>query len=163
MSPSRLHAWHSAGGLADNVWQYLSLPSRHFESAVADLARTHSIAITGTIVHGTSISLPAAPNVNPFGTFRCEESTKQWTTYIQDAEQSMKDTSHLSLLNEAFFFDAEGQRRGTYVKKNLWHPERCDHLYCRYSLSQVDQIGSTSILAKITIPFLTHHGAKPGS
>lgn len=36
----------------------------------------------------------------------------------------MSDTSHLTLLNEAFFFDSEGKRRGKYVKKNLWHPER---------------------------------------
>lgn len=36
----------------------------------------------------------------------------------------MGDTSHLTLLNEAFFYDSTGTRLGTYVKKNLWHPER---------------------------------------
>jgi predicted amidohydrolase len=103
--------------------QYLSLSSRHLEDAVADLARTHEIAITGTIVHGTSSKLPSIPVVSPFGEARAE-NTGTWTRYIQDAQDSMGDTSHLTLLNEAFFFDAEGKRRGSYVKKNLWHPER---------------------------------------
>lgn len=80
--------------------------------------------MTGTIVHGSSSTLPAPPTLNPFGSFKSPDSAKPWTDYTQEIKESMGDTSHLTLLNEAFFIDAEGKRRGSYVKKNLWHPER---------------------------------------
>lgn len=88
------------------------------------LARKYEIAITGTIVHGSSSTLPSPPTANPFGSTRSEDATMQWTEYTQRIQKAMGDTSHLTLLNEAFFYDAEGKRRGSYVKKNLWHPER---------------------------------------
>jgi hypothetical protein len=53
-----------------------------------------------------------------------EEATRKWAEYFQQVKNEMGDTSHLTLLNEAFFYDSAGTRRGTYVKKNLWHPER---------------------------------------
>jgi hypothetical protein len=65
--------------------------------------------------------LPAVPEVNPFSE---GGDSKQWSEYIQQVQSEMQDTSHLTLLNEAFFFDSTGERRGKYVKKNLWHPER---------------------------------------
>jgi hypothetical protein len=77
--------------------------------------------ITGTIVHGTSSSLPAVPEVNPFSG---DSSSKEWSRYLQDVQSDMQDTDHLTLLNEAFYYDTRGKRLGTYVKKNLWHPER---------------------------------------
>jgi hypothetical protein len=93
------------------------------EECIADLARKYEIAITGTIVHGTSTSLPPIPEVNPF-TENSDEATKKWSQYFQQIQSEMTNTDHLTLLNEAFFYDSTGKRRGTYVKKNLWHPER---------------------------------------
>jgi hypothetical protein len=93
------------------------------EECIADLARKYEIAITGTIVHGTSTSLPSTPAVNPF-TEKSDEATKEWSQYFQQIQSEMTNTDHLTLLNEAFFYDSTGKRRGTYVKKNLWHPER---------------------------------------
>jgi hypothetical protein len=93
------------------------------EECIADLARKYEIAITGTIVHGTSTSLPSVPEVNPFAE-KSDEATKKWSQYFQQIQSEMTNTDHLTLLNEAFFYDSTGKRRGTYVKKNLWHPER---------------------------------------
>ena len=87
------------------------------------MARKYEIAITGTIVHGTSTTLPAIPGVNPF-TEDSGEATKEWADYFQKIQPEMANTEHLTLLNEAFFYDASGTRRGNYVKKNHWHPER---------------------------------------
>lgn len=71
----------------------------------------------------------------------------------------MGDTSHLTLLNEAFFFDAEGKRRGSYVKKNLWHPERSvPSIIARYQAHDAESI---LILGKIITPSLIRHGVKP--
>jgi hypothetical protein len=44
--------------------------------------------------------------------------------YLQTIRSRTRLTCELTLLNEAFFYDSTGKRRGTYVKKNLWHPER---------------------------------------
>jgi len=93
------------------------------EECIADLARKYEIAITGTIVQGTSTSLPAIPDVNPF-VEKSDDATKKWSEYYQKIQSEMANTDHLTLLNEAFFYDATGKRRGTYCKKNLWHPER---------------------------------------
>jgi predicted amidohydrolase len=103
--------------------KYLSLPSRYMEECIADLARKYEIAITGTIVHGTSTSLPSIPDVNPF-VENSDDATKKWSEYFEQIQSEMANTDHLTLLNEAFFYDSTGKRRGTYVKKNLWHPER---------------------------------------
>jgi hypothetical protein len=93
------------------------------EDNIAGLAKEYEIAITGTIVHGTSTSLPSIPDSNPFAK-DSEEATKKWADYYQHIQSEMANTDHLTLLNEAFFYDSTGKRRGTYVKKNLWHPER---------------------------------------
>jgi predicted amidohydrolase len=93
------------------------------EGCIADLAKKYEIAITGTIVHGTITSLSSIPDANPF-VEKSDEATKKWSEYFQQIQSEMTNTDHLTLLNEAFFYDSTGKRRGTYVKKNLWHPER---------------------------------------
>jgi hypothetical protein len=89
-------------------------------------AKDLGIAITGTIVHGSSEALPTAPRGDPL--MRTEEDVdcterEAWIDYLVNVAAHKTDVD-LSLINEAFYIDASGEKIGSYTKKNLWHPER---------------------------------------
>ncbi|KAL7420091.1 hypothetical protein Q5752_005056 [Cryptotrichosporon argae] len=120
-------------GIVNEHRQYLTLASRHLESFIARLAKEHSVAIVGTIVHGvhTTSTLPTS---DPFAHIPLRSSAAEadptsvadeWRAYLSSSAGLFEaDKSAYALENEAFFLDRAGNLGGKYVKRNLWHPER---------------------------------------
>jgi hypothetical protein len=91
------------------------------------MARRYSVAITGTIVHGACEGLGAPPQRDPFELSSVEGASsarQEWLDYLGQASEALADESNFRLVNEAFYFNDKGEKRGRYTKKNLWHPER---------------------------------------
>lgn len=91
------------------------------------MARRYSVAITGTIVHGACEGLAIPPQRDPFEPASVEGSSsarQEWVDYLGQASEALANDSNFRLVNEAFYFDDKGEKRGRYTKKNLWHPER---------------------------------------
>jgi hypothetical protein len=112
----------------------LSLCSIWLEHWIAEYAKRYSIAITGTIVHGTNNALPIPPTSDPICLSDPEESLLariEWYTYFEEAGHGLEDDSHYTLINEAFYIDSVGKKVGKYTKKNLWHPERYVYNVCQ--------------------------------
>ncbi|RXK41014.1 hypothetical protein M231_01645 [Tremella mesenterica] len=126
-------------GVLNNGRQYLTLPSSHLLNFVQSLARIYNICIVGTIVHG-STPMHVCPDISPFDHLfphskpyseihqlegKITSSQKQWAKYLHHFPPTTEETSQPSLKNTAFFIEGTtGNVLGTYVKRNLWHPER---------------------------------------
>jgi predicted amidohydrolase len=119
-------------GVVNDGRQYLTYASAHLQAFLAALARTHSVAVVGTIVHG---NIPPAalhaplPTGSPFehlltrGVGGITPAQRAWAVWLETHPQSYAEEVPV-LHNTAFFIDADGELKGSYVKQNLWHPER---------------------------------------
>ena len=114
--------------------QYLCYPSTHLTSQLQTLAKRHSIAIVGTIVHykpPDSLSTPL-PSDSPFDPPSSSSKAQhhqtpaqlEWAKYLESHPSTAEENSEPILHNTAFFIDDTGALLGEYVKRNLWHPER---------------------------------------
>ena len=71
-------------------------------------------------MHGTLPgSAPPFPTASPFA----EGSAQAQSDWARHLEQNPEHENAV-LLNTAFYFEADGEVKGRYVKQNLWHPER---------------------------------------
>ncbi|WWC98270.1 hypothetical protein V866_005161 [Kwoniella sp. B9012] len=121
-------------GIVNQNRQYLTFPSKHLLTFLRDLAKTHRIALCGTIVHGTREEGAAPiPSSSPFSHIPLHTSHKspsispaqlEWGKYLEAHPLSTEESAQPTLYNTAFFIDDEGEVVGEYTKKNLWHPER---------------------------------------
>ena len=117
----------------------------HIEGSVraatfADQAKKHGIAIVGSIVVSTfPDSRPAPPSSSPFehiaidgaaprgapGARKISAAQLEWAKYLEAYPETAEEKGEPVLHNTAFFIDEHGEVVGRYIKRNLWHSERC--------------------------------------
>ena len=102
---------------------------------MVDLAQTHEIDIVGSIVHGT---IPTAahgqafPTASPFSPLSSSKPATRittgqlaWAKYLEQYPSSWEESAEPVLHNIAFYIEGTtGDVKGSYIKRNLWHPER---------------------------------------